>query len=400
MPRWGFQTSLLRWREPAFYVYVALVAYGLVHTVTQQNVLRTVSPGGWLLSWALLTPLYALPIIVAVIWLDLYEREPASLMLGAVVWGAVVATTIASRANDGWLAVISHLANPVFAVRWGPSITAPFDEELAKFLGVVAIYQIARTEIDDLMDGFVYGALVGLGFAVVEDVFYFIAVYGGSTAAVLSGFWVRVVSAGLYGHVLYTALSGMGLAYFVTRRGEVPLARRFAVMIGLLLAAMAAHALWDSPLFDFVPRGPLTLGNALLIPLAMAVKGLPFLIFLAALVWLARRREERWFASIMTSEVGLGGITEEELEVLTRPRLRRRVVREMRRRAGRETARLLRRLQKEQINLAMVRTRVDRDDDPDLVRQRDRCMRLRAALLQDPRAREVLQRAEEHRIAA
>ncbi|MGZ4130744.1 MAG: PrsW family glutamic-type intramembrane protease, partial [Actinomycetota bacterium] len=167
MPRWGFQTSLLRWREPAFYVYVALVAYGLVHTVTQQNVLRTVSPGGWLLSWALLTPLYALPIIVAVIWLDLYEREPASLMLGAVVWGAVVATTIASRANDGWLAVISHLANPVFAVRWGPSITAPFDEELAKFLGVVAIYQIARTEIDDLMDGFVYGALVGLGFAVV-----------------------------------------------------------------------------------------------------------------------------------------------------------------------------------------------------------------------------------------
>ncbi|MGZ4113977.1 MAG: PrsW family intramembrane metalloprotease [Actinomycetota bacterium] len=400
MPRWGFQTSLLRWREPAFYVYVALVAYGLVHTVTQQNVLRTVSPGGWLLSWALLTPLYALPIIVAVIWLDLYEREPASLMLGAVVWGAVVATTIASRANDGWLAVISHLANPVFAVRWGPSITAPFDEELAKFLGVVAIYQIARTEIDDLMDGFVYGALVGLGFAIVEDVFYFIAVYGGSTAAVLSGFWVRVVSAGLYGHVLYTALSGMGLAYFVTRRGEVPLARRFAVMIGLLLAAMAAHALWDSPLFDFVPRGPLTLGNALLIPLAMAVKGLPFLIFLAALVWLARRREERWFASIMTSEVGLGGITEEELEVLTRPRLRRRVVREMRRRAGRETARLLRRLQKEQINLAMVRTRVDRDDDPDLVPQRDRCMRLRAALLQDPRAREVLQRAEEHRIAA
>jgi protease PrsW len=189
MPRWGFQTSLLQWREPAFYVYIALVAYGLVHTVTQQNVLRTVSPGGWLLSWALLTPLYSLPIVVAVIWLDLYEREPASLMLGALLWGAVVATTIASRANDGWLAVISHVANPVFAVRWGPSITAPFDEELAKFLGVVAIYQIARSEIDDLMDGFVYGALVGLGFAIVEDVFYFIAVYGGSTAGVLSGFW-------------------------------------------------------------------------------------------------------------------------------------------------------------------------------------------------------------------
>ena len=35
------------------------------------------------------------------------------------------------------------------------------------------------------------------------------AAFGGTPAGVLQGFYVRVLSSGLYGHVLYTGLVGM-----------------------------------------------------------------------------------------------------------------------------------------------------------------------------------------------
>ena len=112
---------------------------------------------------------------------------------------------------------MSRVGGPEFAARWTAALTAPFVEEILKGLGVVLIYLIAPDEFDDMMDGFVYGAVCGLGFAVVEDVFYFMGVFGGHPNGVLQGFFVRVVSSGLYSHVLYTGLVGMGIGYFVSR---------------------------------------------------------------------------------------------------------------------------------------------------------------------------------------
>jgi RsiW-degrading membrane proteinase PrsW (M82 family) len=111
-------------------------------------------------------------------------------------------------------------------------------EETLKAVGVVLIYLIARSEVNGVIDGFVYGAMVGLGFAVVEDVLYFVAQFGASPAGVIGGFFVRVLASGLYGHVLYTALTGMGIAWFVTRPGERP-GRR------LLVAGGCASWLWS-----------------------------------------------------------------------------------------------------------------------------------------------------------
>jgi hypothetical protein len=52
----------------------------------------------------------------------------------------------------------------------------------------------------------------------------------------------------------------------------------------------------------------------------------------------------------------------------------------MRRRAGRRAAALLRRLQRQQLGLAMLRTRLPDDHDPDLVDQRQRIAQTRQAL--------------------
>ena len=387
MPRrgWGRQTSLFQWREPAFWLYAAIVVVTALYTVGQQQLFQKLSPSGWALSWGLLL-VYGLPLFLAIYLLDLYEREPMSLVLGALVWGAVAATVLSGIANEGWGLVVARVGGPVFAAEWTAALTAPFVEETLKLSGVVLIYLIARDEMDDMMDGFVYGAMVGLGFALVEDVFYFIAIFGGTPGGVLAGFYVRVVSSGLYGHVLYTGLSGMGVAYFVSRRGEVPFGRRLAVAIGLFAAAVAGHFLWNSPLLDFFPGSVDDVGDWLRIPLAAAVKGAPLLLVVVVLVRLARRRERMWLEVALRSEVDSPALSEEELRVLLDPSARRRSRREMRARAGDAAERLLKRLQKEQVNLAMVRTRVVSDDAPELVNQRALCASLRDALLAMPSA--------------
>jgi len=387
MPRrgWGRQTSLFQWREPAFWLYAAIVVVTALYTVGQQQLFQKLSPSGWALSWGLLL-VYGLPLFLAIYLLDLYEREPMSLVLGALVWGAVAATVLSGIANEGWGLVVARVGGPVFAAEWTAALTAPFVEETLKLSGVVLIYLIARDEMDDVMDGFVYGAMVGLGFALVEDVFYFIAIFGGTPGGVLAGFYVRVVSSGLYGHVLYTGLSGMGVAYFVSRRGEVPFARRLAVAIGLFVAAVAGHFLWNSPLLDFFPGSVDDVGDWLRIPLAAFVKGAPLLLVVVVLVRLARRRERMWLEVALRSEVDSPALSEEELRVLLDPSARRRSRREMRARAGDAAERLLKRLQKEQVNLAMVRTRVESDDAPQLIHQRALCKSLRDALLAMPSA--------------
>jgi RsiW-degrading membrane proteinase PrsW (M82 family) len=382
---WGRRTSLFQLGRPAFWAYAVIVVATAVAAAREQSAFRHISPSGWALSWLLLA-VYAVPVFLAVYLLDLYEREPLSLVFGALAWGAVAATTLAGVGNAGWGLVVARVGGPQFAARWTAAFTAPFVEETLKAGGLVLLALIAWEEWDDVMDGFVYGAICGLGFAIVEDVFYFVGVFGGTPSSVLAGFYVRVVSSGLYGHVLYTALSGMGLAYFVSGRGEVAFKRRVAGAVGLFLTAVAGHFLWDSPLLDLFPARVHGIRDWLLIPVAAAVKGVPLLVLAVVGVALARRRERRWMEGALRAEVELGTLSSWELGLLLDPAARRRSRRDLRARAGPRAARLLRRLQKELVNLAMVRTRAVSDDDPDLVRQRAYCRSLRDALLSMPAA--------------
>jgi len=259
---------------------------------------------------------------------------------------------------------------------------------------VVLIVLIARDEVDDVMDGFVYGALCGLGFTVVEDVFYFIAVFGGDVGGVLRGFFVRVIASGLYSHVLYTGLVGMAIALVTTRRDARPLRGRLRLAGLLAGAAVFGHFLWDSPILEFFPAQPWEGVDWLLIPVATAVKGVPLLLFVVLAIRLAHARERRWLHETLVSELGEEAVTPHELAILESRRLRLQTRRELRRRAGERAADLLKRLQREQVNLAMIRSRVASEDDPALLEQRALCRSLRDALEAIPGASSALGAAE------
>lgn len=377
------QRSVFQLREPAFWVFAAFLVYGAIEMVGALTHLSAVSRSGWALSWLLLT-LYAAPLFLLIYYLDLYEREPVSVLLAAFLWGALAATALALDAG-GWDEVLARLTDPGFAARWGPALTAPIVEEFLKGVGLVLLYLIVRDEIDDVMDGFVYGALCGLGFAVVEDVVYFMAAFGGTPGGVLEGFYVRVLSSGLYGHVLYTGLVGMAIGYVVSRRDATPMRDRLRVAAGLIALAVLGHVLWNAPLPAITPNPPIHGTGWILVPLVLAIKGLPLLLLVMVALRLARARERRWLDGALAGEVGLEGVSAGELEVLRVPADRRAAVRAMRRRAGAPAARLLGRLQREQIDLAMIATRLPADD-PLLLEQRDYCRSLRDALAAMPGA--------------
>jgi RsiW-degrading membrane proteinase PrsW (M82 family) len=371
--------SVLQPSEPAFWVFAAFIAYGVVRLATALLDLSGIASSGWALAWALVA-VYALPAFVLVYELDLYEREPVSMMLGAFAWGAFAATALSLDAA-GWNEVLALAGGADAAARWGPVLVAPLIEEFLKAAGLVLLALIARDEIDDVMDGFVYGAICGLGFAVIEDVVYFVAAFGGSVGDIAQGFAARVLASGLYGHVLYTGLVGMGIGYVVTRREDVALGRRLAVAAGLGALGVAGHALWNSPfLASLYPADPIDGFDRVRVAVAVAVRGAPLVFVVAVAVTLAHRRERRWLANALTVAARGDAITPEEAAILAAPGGRRRAVAAMRRRGGRAAATLLGRLHREQISLAMLVDQAGGRDDSAVVMQRSRCRSLRLAL--------------------
>jgi RsiW-degrading membrane proteinase PrsW (M82 family) len=265
-------------RQPAYWLFVLLVLTSIGLVGAQQLSYLTAYPQAWFLSVVLLAAV-AIPVGIVIYRLDQFEPEPASLIVVALVWGGVVSLAFAAVVNTAFLTFLQHVMSTRSVDSWGASIVAPIDEEFYKGAGLVMIYLIARHEIDGLMDGLVYGAMIGLGFQVMEDIQYFVhaaaQTQGGGVGGVIGTFFVRVLIAGLYSHMLFTGLTGFGFAYFITRRGTVSWARRAGTFALFVLAAWAAHFVWNSPWL-----GSLQQGGAGRFILVLVIKGLPFLILL------------------------------------------------------------------------------------------------------------------------
>src|SRR5690349_14558785 len=98
-------------------------------------------------------------------WLDRYEKEPLPLVMSAFLWGFVPAA-IFSLLSQFLLDVPLYLldVNPAAADLFATVITAPITEEIFKGMAVMLIYFVWRRQFDGVVDGIIYGGLVGFGF--------------------------------------------------------------------------------------------------------------------------------------------------------------------------------------------------------------------------------------------
>jgi RsiW-degrading membrane proteinase PrsW (M82 family) len=192
---------------------------------------------------------------IAVLWfLDRREREGTWLFDAAFLWGGFIATALSLPFNnaffqlvDDWVAqnpAITGVLGPDAAAMIAAPISAPIVEEIAKALGVLAIFWVARAEFDGMRDGFVYGAAVGVGFNWSEAALYVAQGYAESGVAPYgTELGARYALFGLGGHALFTGMLGLclGLAVQTNRRWL----RVLAPIIGIVLA-IAAHRLINS----------------------------------------------------------------------------------------------------------------------------------------------------------
>ncbi|MGH8729046.1 MAG: PrsW family intramembrane metalloprotease [Burkholderiales bacterium] len=237
-------------------LFVVLVGSTLIHLALFADIEPDVA-GVFYRALALSGLLATVPLYL--LWfLDRRERETPWLFAAAFLWGACIATAVALLLNtaffmliDEWVAqypVLTQTLGPDAAMMLAAPIDAPITEETAKALGLMLLFWFLRAEFDNMRDGLVYGALVGLGFNWFEAALYVaqnFEEYGVATYDLQLG--LRYSLLGFGGHVMFTGIFGafLGLAIQTRRRWL----RIVAPMVGLALA-MAAHMLNNAlPLF-------------------------------------------------------------------------------------------------------------------------------------------------------
>jgi protease PrsW len=364
-------------RQPAFWLFLMLLVGSFTFVAFEQLAYLSAAPGAWFLSILLLAAT-AIPAGVIIYRLDQFEPEPASLIVIALLWGGVVAISFGGITNAAALSFLQHVLPGKTVDAWGAAIVAPINEELYKGAGLVILYLIARQELDGVMDGLVYGAMIGLGFQVIEDIQYFMLAAGQSSAgqgsSVVGAFFLRVVISGLYSHMLFTGLMGFGFAYYVTQRAR-PFARRLGVFVLFAVLAWAAHFVWNSPWLDSLMSG----SNGAFI-LALIIKGVPFLVLLALMTIFARRRERRVFDTLMAAEIGNDVVTQDEFHILESGRRRHQTLRSVKRTRGPAARAVAKKLMREQMNLALFHSRAGAGEHPAIDAQRDYIRQLKARL--------------------
>jgi len=299
--------------------------------------------------------LYALAVavVIAVIYLivlrfiDLNEKEP--------IWALVLAT------QQGFIVaiVLPLFLTPAIELSnvWEPSLV-----EVAKFVGIVVITAVlvavgrARgwAEIGGVMDGIIYGAAVGLGFAVGDTLFRELT-FGGRATAITAGAFDTIWGTALAGLAegLFAAIAGAGIGAAVRARSG-GLALGYA-LLGLA-GAVAAHIL-----YQLLRTTGAVGGSTLRTWLALAIP----VVFIIALVAVSLGRERRAIREHLQAERDTGAVREEEFALLTRFSARQGAYSSAFFRGDFDYWLTLRSLHNRQVQLALAKAQARAEDDPD-----------------------------------
>ncbi len=232
-------------------------------------------------------------------WLDRYEKEPGLLVAAIFLWGALVVAVIAFLLNSLLGAGVYFFTHSGAAANLATgSVIAPIVEEFLKGSAVFIVFLVAREEFDSILDGIVYAAVVALGFAATENVYY-IYQFGYHQNGLSGLFWIAFVRLFLVGwqHPFYTAFFGIGLA--IARLSKQTIIHILAPLSGLLLAIIL-HAMHNTM------SGLLQDKAGLLIGAFYDWSG--WTLMFLFILW-ATTRERNWIIDQLREEVLLGYLT-------------------------------------------------------------------------------------------
>ncbi|WP_240744686.1 PrsW family intramembrane metalloprotease [Microbacterium sp. PF5] len=239
-------------------------------------------------------------VFLGVRMIDRWEPEPKRLVIFAIAWGAVAAVGLTLLVDVGMTILLGPVPEAVAAV-----VQAPIVEEFWKGVGVFLVFLLARRSFDGPVDGVVYGALVGAGFAFTENIQYFaVSLIEGGGEQLGATFVVRALLSP-FAHAMFTSLTGFAIG-LVARRHASAGAALGAGLLGWL-GAVFLHALWNgsATFADFFG-----LYFTLQVPL--------FIGFILGIIAL-RREEARLTRARLAEYAAAGWFTPEEVTMLATP---------------------------------------------------------------------------------
>lgn len=271
------------------------------------------SGSGLLVTSALITIVPVLAYLWILWTVDRYEKEPWSLLGVSLLGGAVVAPAIAALVERA-LGMPSSLFPALFQVY--PVVLPNFGgaviEELAKAAVIVGAYHFLRHEFDGTLDGVVYGATVGVGFALAESlVFLRDLAPMASSASLGAGLIVGIFISGLT-HCVFSGIFGASLGY--VRETSTSGSGRVLIPLLGLAAAMLYHLGYVAAGAGWL-TGPSGL-TAFLIGVARVVANWTGILMLGVIVFWAWSRERSILRWGLADETSAGVITTGELSAL------------------------------------------------------------------------------------
>ena len=308
---------------------VSLVAIGLVVLL----VIAAVPDRIGLLLSVTAASIPALIYATLVLRLDRYEVEPLRAVLACFTWGAVGAILFSVAAGLLFQFALEEALGAEAAAVASVVIGAPLVEESFKGIAVLAVLIFARDEIDSTLDGLVYGALVGVGFAMTENILYFGQAYlEGGLGEFGTLVFGRAVLGGL-SHPAYTAITGAAIGWSRGRYGR-GIARVIVPILGWALA-VALHIAWNGGLVLASVQLDQDAGLLELVAVQTAIVIVPAVLVLYAIARMSRRHELAILREELAAEVERGTITQAEYEAIVDAEERQRVLAAAQARGGR-----------------------------------------------------------------
>ena len=289
--------------------------------------LGSAATGVFVRALALSSAMSLIPILV-LRYLDRRERESPYAFAAAFLWGGLIATTVALPLNTAaimavaqWLEQFPQLGEmlgPDAAMMIGAPLSAPIVEETTKGIGIVLLFWLLRGEFDNVRDGFIYGALIGVGFNWFESALYVqqnFVEFGTAPYGFQIG--MRFAWLGLAGHALFSGIFGAALG---AARATSKLWLRVLAPAGGFTLAVLGHA-WNNSLPLFMALAAAQAGEAapteVLAPptytlwhamitasLTNLVVFLPFALLLVFILYRSGKAERRVIVEELADEVG------------------------------------------------------------------------------------------------
>jgi len=164
-----------------------------------------------------------------------------------------------------------------------------------------------RDEFDNVTDGIIYAAMVGLGFAMMENVQYYAKAVASGGNEALGIFFIRGVM-GPFSHPLFTSMTGIGFG--IAQESDRKVVKFIAPVLGLC-GAIFLHGFWN-----------LSTNVGLAFFATYFLIMVPVFISVIVVVIFSLRREARIIRTFLESVVADGVLSHDDVEVVTSVRRR------------------------------------------------------------------------------